>query len=112
VGSADKQSFQTSEGLLALLSADGREDRRREGRLKLRMPVTVEGVTNGDGYFRDKAVLEDISPHGAQCFMKRYLDVGSSILLIIDPDNTAHEISANVNRSIDHSGRYEIGVCF
>jgi hypothetical protein len=112
VDSAEKQAFQTSDGLLSLLRVDGGKDRRREGRLRLRLPVVVEGVTDGGGYFRDRTILEDISPHGAQFFTKRALEVGASILLIIDPDNTMYERTVNIMRCVDHTGSYEVGVSF
>jgi len=112
VGEAVKQSFQTSEGLLALLRADGDRDRRREGRLNIILPVVVEGAAEKGGYFREETVLQNLSSHGACLLLSREIEPGACLLMIFDPDKTACEKTVTVVRSTDRSGIYEIGVSF
>ena len=79
VGSADKRAFQTLEELLSLLSANGGEKRRREERLNLRLPATIEGVSDEGGYFKEKTALEDLSPHGACFTLEHKTDIGAKL---------------------------------
>lgn len=112
VGEAVKQSFQSSEGLLALLSADGDRDRRREGRLNIHLPVVVEGAAETGGFFREQTVLQNLSSRGACFFLRQKMEPGIRLLLVFDPDRTACEKIVTVTRSIDRSGIFETGVTF
>jgi len=112
VGSEGKQAFQTSEGLLALLRADGGQDRRREGRLRLKIPLFVEGISEEGQYFRERTTLTDLSPHGARYSMKTRTIKGQAVLLLIDPDHTALEITAHIVRVVDRAEGRETAVSF
>ncbi len=77
VGGEERKAFRSMTELVRLLQGDPLEERRKEERIRLAIPATVEGKDVFGSPFSEETVIEDLGPHGAGfCLKARVLEGG------------------------------------
>jgi hypothetical protein len=110
-----KRAFRNAGELLGIIS--GRKsgpsvERRAAGRLRLRLPLTVEWTGPGGRRFDEDTTLEDLSPGGAYFFLENCVAGDARLKVLIDPERSGLEVRGRVVRLDEGSGKSGVGVVF
>jgi hypothetical protein len=85
VGGEERKAFRSMTELVRLLQGDPLEERRKEERIRLAIPATVEGKDVFGSPFSEETVIEDLGPHGAGFCLKARVLEGDELRLRIVP---------------------------
>jgi hypothetical protein len=85
VGVEGQKAFRSMEELVRLLRGDPPEERRKEGRIRLAIPATVEGKDVSGSPFSEETVIEELSPLGAGFCLKARVLKGDELQLRFVP---------------------------
>ena len=83
VGVEGRNAFRSMEELVSLLKGGKHEDRRKAERIRLAIPVTVEGEDPSGKPFSEETVIEDLNPRGAGFRLKSRVREGGELQLRI-----------------------------
>lgn len=90
----------------------GNGRRRRNNRLKLRLPVRIEGIDDRGDKFTEEAIIKNISSYGAYISMKNHVSKDAGVSLIIDPENSCLNMKARIVRIEKGKNKTGVGVAF
>jgi len=85
VGAEGRKVFRNMGELVRLLMGEIFEDRRREDRIRLSIPATVEGNDSAGRPFSEETVIEDLSPRGAGFRLNAPVLEGDAVKIHIVP---------------------------
>lgn len=85
VGVEGRKPFRSMEELVRLLRGDTLEECRTTERVRLAIPVTVEGKDPSGTPFSEETVIEDLSPRGAGFRLGARVLLGDELQLRIVP---------------------------
>jgi len=91
---------------------NGTQERRQVERLKLRLPVKVNGTNSMGRAFSEETTLEDLSPVGAFLSLRNPVEREARLNLLIDPARSDLKVKGRVVRWDDGSERKGVGVLF
>lgn len=116
VGLEAKTPFHNVEELIHILIGKYTESkqgwRRKNNRLKLRLPVRIEGIDAMGDKFTEEAAIKNISSYGAYISMKNHVSKDTGVSLIIDPENSCLNMKARVVRIEKKKDANGVGVAF
>jgi hypothetical protein len=90
----------------------GNGGRRRNKRLKLRLPVRIEGIDDMGDKFSEEGMIKNISSYGAYISMKNHVSKDAGVSLIIDPEDSCLNMKARIVRIENRKGKTGVGVAF
>lgn len=90
----------------------GNGGRRRNKRLKLRLPVRIEGVDDMGDKFTEEGIIKNISSYGAYISMKNHVSKDAGVSLIIDPEDSCLNMRARIVRIEKGKNKAGVGVAF
>ena len=113
-GVEGKQAFHSMDELAAILNwkTYNPAEKRKTGRLRLKLPVTVEGKGSGKRKFSEKTTLKDISPAGAYLFLENQISTGDPLSIHIDPGHSNLQMNARVARLEESTNKKGVGLFF
>lgn len=85
VGGEERKAFRSMTELVRLLQGDPLEERRKEERIRLAIPATVEGKDVFGSPFSEETVIEELSPLGAGFCLKARVLKGDELQLRFVP---------------------------
>ena len=125
-GVEELKPFHTTEEMVSILTGeDAKKGRKTKGtvpsfgkerrlaeRLKLNLPVKVNGTNTSGRVFSEETVLEDLSSKGAFLSLKNAVTEKTKLLLVIDPDRSNLHKKTRVVRVGKMSKKNGVGVSF
>lgn len=102
VGSDRSVSFRSMEELVKVLLRQNKDAclekwiRLCPERLKLKLPVRIEGVDAGGRPFTEETTLEDLSACEAYFFMRNSVNIDAGLRLVMDPSGAGLEMQGKV----------------
>ena len=90
----------------------GNGRRRKNNRLKLRLPVRIEGIDAMGDKFTEEAIIKNISSYGAYINMKNQVNKDTRVSLIIAPEDSCLNMRARVVRIEKGRNKTGVGVAF
>ena len=91
---------------------DGNSGKRKNNRLKLRLPVRIEGIDDMGDKFSEEGMIKNISSYGAYITMKNHVSKDTRVSLIIDPEGSCLNMRARIARIENRKGKTGVGVAF
>ena len=116
VGLEAKTPFHNIEELIDILIGKYTESKqggkRKNNRLKLRLPVRIDGVDENGKRFTEDAFIANISSYGAYINIKNQVSNDTRVSLIIDPEDSCLNMKARVVRIENGRNKTGVGVAF
>ncbi len=113
------RAFHNAEDITSILTGEGKDtknkigrEKRRIDRLKLRLPVRMDGVDDNGKKFTEYAIITNISSYGAYINMKNQISKDTGVSLIIDPENSCLNMRAKAVRFEKNKNKTGVGVAF
>ncbi len=111
-----KKAFHNIDELVEILIGKYTESKkggmRKNNRLKLRIPVKIEGIDAKGDKFTEEAIIKNISSYGAYINIKNHVSKDTRVSLIIDPEDSCLNMKARVVRIEKERNKTGIGVAF
>lgn len=111
--------FHSTDDIAGILTGEGKDskkkkvrEQRRIARLKLSLPVKVDGVADNGESFTEDTTITNISSYGAYINIKNHVNKDEGVSLIIDPDNSCLNMRARVVRIEKGKRKTGVGVAF
>ena len=111
--------FHNTDDIASILTGDGKNrknkigrEKRRIARLKLSLPVKVDGVADNGESFTEDTTITNISSYGAYINIKNKVSKDTGVSLIIDPDDSCLNMRARVVRIEKGKNKTGVGVAF
>jgi hypothetical protein len=111
--------FHSTDDIAGILTGEGKaiknkkvREKRRIARLKLSLPVKVDGVADNGESFTEDTTITNISSYGAYINIKNHVNKDSGVSLIIDPEDSCLNMKARVVRVEKGRSKTGIGVAF
>lgn len=112
VGVDGRQPFRSMEELVRLLQGGRPGDRRKAERIRVAVPVTVEGRDSSGRPFSEATVLSDLSVRGAGFRLNARVVEGAELRLVIEPAGPGLKRDARVARVAEGPESRTVGVLF
>lgn len=116
IGLEAKTPFHNVEELIHILIGKYTESKqggmRKNNRLKLRLPVRIEGIDAMGDKFTEEAIIKNISSYGAYINMKNHVSKDTGVSLIIDPEDSCLNMRARIVRIEKGKSKTGVGVAF
>jgi hypothetical protein len=119
VGDEEKRAFHNTDELVSIITGQEREcnkkdikEMRRVSRLKLRLPVKVDGVDIMGKRFKEETTIEDISSSGAYLYMENRVKTDTRLHMVLDPECSCLDMRGKVVRFAKDGRGTGVGVVF
>lgn len=113
------RAFHSTDDIAGILTGEGKNikekkvrEKRRITRLKLSLPVKVDGVDSSGRKFTENTTITNISSYGAYINIKNHINKDEGVSLIIDPDDSCLSMRARVVRIAKEKSKTGVGVAF
>lgn len=111
--------FHNTDDIAGILTGEGKanknkkvREKRRIARLKLSLPVKVDGVADNGESFTEDTTITNISSYGAYINIKNHVNKDEGVSLIIDPEDSCLNMKARIVRIEKGKNKKGVGVAF